>query len=75
SAPRCQLFSSASFGHTGYSGTSIWIDPEENIFVILLTTRLDYTHVGAFNKLRNDLSTLTARAFCKDVSLDELMTK
>jgi len=29
--------SSESFGHTGFTGTSLWIDPEDNIFVILLT--------------------------------------
>ncbi len=34
-------FSSASFGHTGYTGTSVWIDPERDVFVVLLTNRLD----------------------------------
>ena len=29
--------SDASFGHTGFTGTSLWIDPENEIFVILLT--------------------------------------
>ena len=29
--------SDSSFGHTGYTGTSLWIDPENNLFVILLT--------------------------------------
>ena len=29
--------SDSSFGHTGYTGTSLWIDPENDIFVILLT--------------------------------------
>lgn len=33
-------FSSASFGHTGYTGTSIWIDPERDLFVVLLTNRV-----------------------------------
>jgi CubicO group peptidase (beta-lactamase class C family) len=32
-------FSDASFGHTGYTGTSIWIDPENKLFLILLTNR------------------------------------
>jgi CubicO group peptidase (beta-lactamase class C family) len=34
-------FSSASFGHTGFTGTSIWIDPEKELFVILLTNRVN----------------------------------
>jgi CubicO group peptidase (beta-lactamase class C family)/beta-glucosidase-like glycosyl hydrolase len=32
-------FSARSFGHTGYTGTSLWIDPERGIFVVLLTNR------------------------------------
>lgn len=34
------LFSRVSFGHTGFTGTSIWIDPERELFVILLTNRV-----------------------------------
>jgi len=30
----------AAFGHTGYTGTSIWIDPEREMFVVLLTNRV-----------------------------------
>jgi CubicO group peptidase (beta-lactamase class C family) len=37
------LLSSRSFGHTGFTGTSIWIDPERNLFVILLTNRVHPT--------------------------------
>jgi len=33
-------FSSSSFGHTGYTGTSMWIDPTRDLFVILLTNRV-----------------------------------
>jgi beta-glucosidase-like glycosyl hydrolase/CubicO group peptidase (beta-lactamase class C family) len=33
------LFSQNSFGHTGFTGTSIWIDKERNLFVIFLTNR------------------------------------
>lgn len=36
-------FSARSFGHTGYTGTSIWVDPERGLFVILLTTRVNPT--------------------------------
>lgn len=35
-----QRFSLRSFGHTGFTGTSIWIDPEAELFVILLTNRV-----------------------------------
>ena len=33
-------FSPRSFGHTGFTGTSIWIDPERELFVIFLTNRV-----------------------------------
>jgi CubicO group peptidase (beta-lactamase class C family) len=35
-----QYFSPRSFGHLGYSGTSMWIDPDRHLFVILLTNRV-----------------------------------
>ncbi len=34
-------FSSRSFGHTGFTGTSLWIDPERDVFLVLLTNRVD----------------------------------
>jgi len=36
-------FSLRSFGHTGFTGTSIWVDPTRDLFVILLTNRVDPT--------------------------------
>lgn len=63
SSPRGSYFSAMSFGHTGYSGSSIWIDPEQDLFVIVLTVRLDYTNVRQFNQLRSDISTLAVSIF------------
>ena len=37
------LFGPRSFGHTGFTGTSMWMDPERNLFVILLTNRVHPT--------------------------------
>jgi CubicO group peptidase (beta-lactamase class C family) len=39
-SPGGDLFSSISYGHTGFTGTSIWIDPKSDIFAILLTNRV-----------------------------------
>jgi beta-glucosidase-like glycosyl hydrolase/CubicO group peptidase (beta-lactamase class C family) len=36
-------FSAHSFGHTGFTGTSIWIDPDRQLFVVLLTNRVHPT--------------------------------
>ena len=35
-----KLFSLNSFGHTGFTGTSIWVDKERKLFVILLSNRV-----------------------------------
>lgn len=37
------LFSARSWGHTGFTGTSIWMDPERDLFVVLLTNRVNPT--------------------------------
>jgi len=42
-----KYFSAKSFGHLGYTGTAIWIDPEKELFVILLTNRV---HPSAENE-------------------------
>jgi beta-glucosidase-like glycosyl hydrolase/CubicO group peptidase (beta-lactamase class C family) len=36
-------FSSHSYGHTGFTGTTIWIDPDRQLFVVLLTNRVHPT--------------------------------
>lgn len=38
-----RFFSFRSFGHTGFTGTSIWADPEKELFVVLLTNRVNPT--------------------------------
>jgi beta-N-acetylhexosaminidase len=35
-----RYFSARSFGHTGFTGTSIWVDPDKQLFVVLLTNRV-----------------------------------
>ncbi len=39
-------FSAASYGHLGFTGTSLWIDPERKAFVILLTNRVHPTRAN-----------------------------
>jgi CubicO group peptidase (beta-lactamase class C family) len=63
SAPKGSYFSQASFGHTGYSGSSIWIDPQQDLFVILLTNRVNYRDTHNFNQLRRDVSTFASADF------------
>ncbi len=35
------FFSTRSFGHTGFTGTSLWVDPERGVFVVLLMNRIN----------------------------------
>ena len=41
-----QLMSGRAFGHTGFTGTSIWIDPAADVFVLLLTNRVNPTRAN-----------------------------
>ncbi len=41
------LMSPAAFGHTGFTGTSIWIDPARDLFIVLLTNRVDPTRANS----------------------------
>jgi len=72
SAPRGGFFSRSSFGHTGYSGASLWLDPDADLFVILLTTRLEFRKTADFSQLRSEISTLAVETFGTPVSLQEL---
>lgn len=56
-------FSARSFGHTGYTGTSIWIDPVLDLGVVLLTNRVNPTRDnGKHVPLRRRVHDLAARA-------------
>ncbi|HEX6307554.1 MAG TPA: serine hydrolase domain-containing protein [Longimicrobiales bacterium] len=49
-------FSRSSIGHTGFTGTSLWVDPERDLFVVLLTNRLNPSASNRRHvKLRRDV--------------------
>ena len=62
SGPRGELFPIGSYGHTGWTGTSIWIDPFSKTFVIFLSNRDHPTDTGDVLPLRRELGTLAAQA-------------
>lgn len=72
SSPRGLGFSKLSFGHTGYSGSSIWIDPVSDLYVILLTARLEYKKTQDISRLRRELSTEASRLFTVPSLLNEM---
>jgi uncharacterized protein YbbC (DUF1343 family)/CubicO group peptidase (beta-lactamase class C family) len=59
---RGELFGIGSFGHVGFTGTSIWIDPVTKTFIIILTNRVHPDGKGDVGPLRENIATLVAAA-------------
>ena len=66
SGNRGELFPIGSYGHTGFTGTSIWIDPVTGTYVILLTNSVHPYRRAAITGLRGRLATITAAALGVD---------
>jgi uncharacterized protein YbbC (DUF1343 family)/CubicO group peptidase (beta-lactamase class C family) len=62
SGPRGKIFPVGSYGHTGWTGTSLWIDPFSQTFVIFLSNRNHPSESGNVGALRARLGTLAAEA-------------
>lgn len=62
-----QRFGPRSFGHTGFTGTSLWIDPDQRLFVILLTNRVHPT--------RENRQIIEVRAELADLVYEALRTR
>jgi uncharacterized protein YbbC (DUF1343 family)/CubicO group peptidase (beta-lactamase class C family) len=62
SGPRGKLFPVGSYGHTGWTGTTLWIDPFSQTFVIYLSNRNHPDESGNVGALRAKLGTLAAQA-------------
>lgn len=55
-------FGEGSYGHTGYTGTLLWVDPADGEFLIVLTSRLHPDGRGDVNPLRKRIAQLIAPA-------------
>jgi uncharacterized protein YbbC (DUF1343 family) len=62
SGNRGDLFPIGSYGHTGFTGTSIWIDPVSDTYVILLANSVHPFRRPAITGLRGKVATITAAA-------------
>lgn len=62
SSNRGDLFPPGSFGHTGFTGTSIWIDPVSQTVVVFLSSRVHPDGEGNVVRLRGLVATLAAAA-------------
>jgi CubicO group peptidase (beta-lactamase class C family) len=59
---RGDSFSSAAFGHGGFTGTAIWIDPEKDLFLIFLSNRVHPDGKGLVNPLIGKIGTVVGEA-------------
>jgi uncharacterized protein YbbC (DUF1343 family)/CubicO group peptidase (beta-lactamase class C family) len=66
SSNRGELFPIGSFGHTGFTGTSIWIDPSTKSYVILLANSVHPELRPAISPLRSKVATIAAAALGVD---------
>jgi uncharacterized protein YbbC (DUF1343 family)/CubicO group peptidase (beta-lactamase class C family) len=62
SANRGELFPVGSFGHTGFTGTSLWVDPATESLVVFLSNRVHPDGKGDVSSLRARVATITAGA-------------
>jgi len=69
--PRGNIFPVGSYGHTGWTGGSLWIDPFSKTFVIFMSNRNHPTEAGNVLPLRHQLGTLAAEAVV-DVDFSKL---
>lgn len=57
------LLSPAAFGHTGFTGTSIWCDPRSDLCIVLLTNRVHPTRAGdGIQRVRGALADLVVKS-------------
>ena len=62
SGNRGELYPVGSFGHTGFTGTSIWMDPSTKSYVIILTNYVHPKRGKSLTSLRGRIATITAAA-------------
>jgi len=62
SSNRGELMTAGSFGHTGFTGTSLWIDPTLDLFVVFLSNRVHPDGAGDVTPLRGRVASIAAAA-------------
>src|SRR5689334_2926277 len=70
STNRGDLFPLGSFGHTGFTGTSIWIDPASEMFVVFLSNRVHPDGQGDVGPLRGRVASIVAASVTDTASVE-----
>ena len=68
STNRGELLPVGSFGHTGFTGTSLWVDPVTDTYIVLLTNRVHPNGHGSVVSLRSRVATAVAASLHLTVS-------
>ncbi len=71
-SPRGDLLPIGSFGHTGYTGCSIWIDPHTRLWIVLMTNRVHPTIRTSVVSLRSRIASAAAAAL-DDLDFDSAL--
>jgi uncharacterized protein YbbC (DUF1343 family) len=70
STNRGDLFPLGSFGHTGFTGTSMWIDPASDMFVVFLSNRVHPDGKGDVGPLRGRVASIVAGSVTDTVAVE-----
>ena len=70
SSNRGDIFPLGSFGHTGFTGTSIWIDPSSQMFLIFLSNRVHPNGKGDVGPLRGRVASIVAASVIDNFAVE-----
>jgi uncharacterized protein YbbC (DUF1343 family)/CubicO group peptidase (beta-lactamase class C family) len=62
SSNRGKCFSARAFGHGGFTGTALWIDPGLDLYVVFLSNRVHPNGKGSVNALAGEIGTIAGNA-------------
>ncbi len=74
SRPRGEVFPIGSFGHTGFTGTSLWMDPASDTFVVLLSNAIHPRGAPPVSVIRGQVASAAARALRLYEGRDSVVT-
>src|SRR5258707_3012621 len=72
SSNRGDLLPIGSFGHTGFTGTSLWLDPRTGLYIVFLSNRVHPDGKGDVTPLRGKVATVIASALLQPATDDRL---
>src|SRR5690606_20521179 len=71
SSNKGKLLSDQAFGHGGFTGTVLWMDPQSDLFFIFLSNRVHPNGKGAVNGLAGEILNVIASALIKKDAADD----